>query len=288
MNNRPFHEVRRRPFDAFQLALFFPGLGQVYSGRLKRGLVVAVAEWLAESMLAVPLWQNFHVFLVGMILIAGVPLFGILDAIILARKTKRMILQRFNRWYVYAIWIVVSYALLFTLWTFVKSSRYQTYRQPTGSMEPTILPGELMMGDKGYYRSHPIFPGDVIVVRFKRDPAFVYIRRCIALPGQVVQFRDRILNVDGKTWVLRGYSLGKRIPIQPIEFHDPNIVPPGAGNSDNYGPVTVPANTVFVVADDIANGLDSRQWGFVDQSDIVGKALYIYFSPQLERWGTPF
>jgi len=288
MTDHPTQEKLRKPFDAFQLAFIFPGLGQVYNGRLKRGIAVAIALWVSMMTLALPWWSHFYGFVISLMLIVGAMLFGILDAILLAVRTRRQTLHSYNRWYVYAIWMVVSYALLFSIWTLIKSSRYQSYQQPTSSMEPSIIPGDVLIADREYYRSQSVHPGDIMVVRFSRDSSHSYIRRCVALPGQVVQFRDRNLIVDGKTWALSGYSLGREIHIQPAEYHDPNIMPPGAGNSDNYGPVTVPPSAVFVVADNVANGLDSRQWGFVDFNNIVGKALYVSFSPQIGRWGTYF
>ena len=71
-------------------------------------------------------------------------------------------------------------------------------------------------------------------------------------------------------------------------MRDKDIYPSGAGNRDNYGPVVVPENSYFFLGDNRENANDSRFWGYVGREEIVGKALYIYWSKEKSRIGLKF
>jgi signal peptidase I len=234
------------------------------------------------------IFASYSGFVVGVLLIVVIFSFALVDAVILAIRSKRITLGALNKWYVYALVVISSFVLVQVVFWFAKSSAYQSYNQPTISMEPTLLAGETVIADHDYYKAHALANGEVVVVSFNREPGVSYIRRCIAGEGQVVQLRNRIAFVDGKQWVAPGFNLGSQIAIQPEALSAPDVSPFGAGNADNYGPVTVPQGTVFVLADNIAASRDSRHWGFVDRSHVKGKVLYVSFPSTFARLGTVF
>jgi len=141
----------------------------------------------------------------------------------------------------------------------VKTYVAQAFQIPTGSMEPTIMIGDRVIVDKLFIHPSELRQGDVIVFR---PPAGVsptgipLIKRVIGLPRDTVLIRSGIVYVNGK-------------PLQ-----EPYIM---AKPDYDYGPVTVPANKLFMMGDNRNNSFDSRNWGFEDFSGVVGKAEWIYW-----------
>lgn len=168
------------------------------------------------------------------------------------------------------------YALLIAL--LVKYSVIEAYNVPTGSMEDTILIGDFLLANKFIYNiripligvrlpglRHPE-PGDVVVFKWPGDRSTNYVKRCIAVGGQVVTVRDKKVYVDGK-------------PFQeyPHMKHTDSRIVPGR---DDFGPYTVPEGSYFMMGDNRDDSYDSRFWGPVENELVLGKALVIHWS-----WG---
>jgi signal peptidase I len=156
---------------------------------------------------------------------------------------------------------------------FVRAFFVQAYKIPSGSMEPTLLVGDhllvlkcaygIMIPLVGKYLVEYSSPkrGDIIVFVYPRDPKKDFIKRVMALPGERVQIIGRTIYINGK-------------PIRdPWGVWSENDLLRG-----NFGPVTVPQGHYFVLGDNRDNSMDSRYWGFVPKSNILGKALIIYWS----------
>jgi signal peptidase I len=73
----------------------------------------------------------------------------------------------------------------------------EAHAVPTGSMIPTIIPHEYLLAEKISYRFYDPQPGDVVVFKYPVDGRTDYVKRCIAIEGQTVEFRDRVLYIDG-------------------------------------------------------------------------------------------
>ena len=184
--------------------------------------------------------------------------------------------------------VVMALVLALFLRTFV----IQAFRIPTGSMEDTLLVGDFILVDKITYGAQVDLgitkgrlpglrkprTGDVVVFRYPLDPTKDFIKRLIAGPGQEVEIRDRQIFVDGEP--LPEPSDAKHI--------DPRILPPTWSNRDNYGPVIVPEDHYFFMGDNRENSKDSREWGFVPEENIRGRATMIYLSwnpePSIPWW----
>lgn len=68
-------------------------------------------------------------------------------------------------------------------------------------------------------------------------------------------------------------------------YVDSFILPGSLQPRDNFGPVTVPPSSLFVMGDNRDQSYDSRFWGFVDLKDVLGKAIVIYWSWDRENRG---
>ena len=187
---------------------------------------------------------------------------------------------------------------------FIRLLVVEAFRIPTGSMEDTMLVGDFLLVNKFIYgiRSPdwigipftkagffiPFFriksfreprQGDIVVFRFPQDKNLSYIKRCVATEGQTVEIREKNVYVDG---VLFQNPPNSKFSTRtyPVSFIDNKVVPKQIEmrNRDNYGPVTVPEEHLFVMGDNRDNSSDSRFWGFLDRDLIIGKALIIYFS----------
>jgi signal peptidase I len=162
----------------------------------------------------------------------------------------------------------------------------QAYQIPTGSMERTLLVGDFLFinkmlygpeidielgGKKLFYHRFPGFrkpaPGDIIVFRYPENPKQDFIKRCVAVEGQTVMIRDKVLYVDGVRQT------------EPYAIHiDPRVFDGRTTQRDNFGPITVPAGHIFMMGDNRDNSHDSRFWGPLPVSLVKGRAFVRYFS----------
>ncbi len=173
---------------------------------------------------------------------------------------------------------------------FIRTFVVQAFKIPSGSMEPTlqigdhILVNKFIYGVKIPYLRKTIIPvsepdrGDIIVFRYPEDPDKDFIKRVIAVPGDTVEIRSKIIYVDGAAVK------------NDVGVHTDSRVLSGAINHrDNLKPLTVPAGSYFVMGDNRDNSYDSRFWGFVEERSIKGKAFIIYWSWDSDafgvRWG---
>lgn len=188
--------------------------------------------------------------------------------------------------------VVLAVAIAVVFRTFV----VQLYGIPSRSMVPTILVGDYVLVTKLSFGIKNPFGGwvaswdepergEVIVfssVEEKDRPLFRrtnLIKRVIAVGGDEVAVRGGRVFVNG----------------EPID--DPWRAPPGPHDMvRNYGPATVPEHAFFVMGDNRNASRDSRYWGFVPMTHVIGKARFIYysaeegslFSPRWDRIGNTF
>ena len=181
---------------------------------------------------------------------------------------------------------IEAIALAVILALFIRTFVVQAFKIPSGSMKQTLLIGDHILVNKFIYGvklpmiGKTMIPvsepkrGDIIVFKFPEDPSKDFIKRVVALPGDVVEIQDKDVWINGKQ------------VNHPFGYHtDPVVIPGGNQPRDNFGPVTIPKGSLFVLGDNRDHSYDSRFWGYVDLKAVKGKAFIIYWSWNKEDFG---
>ena len=184
---------------------------------------------------------------------------------------------------VHAVSAVREFAEIIVLALFIalifKTLVIQTYKIPSESMTPTLYPGDQILVSKCSYGipipfsdiSVPGFRtphrGDVVVFKFPLDHRVHYIKRLVGLPGDTIEIKNKVLYVNGEEYV-----------VAEAQFIDPMVMPGAVSRRDNYGPITVPPGALFMMGDNRDNSNDSRFWGLVDEDELIGRTVMIYWS----------
>jgi signal peptidase I len=151
--------------------------------------------------------------------------------------------------------LLVAVVLAFIIHTFIM----QNFRIPSGSMIPTLQIQDYIFASKLSYRFNEPKRGDIVVFKYPKDTTRFFVKRLIAVGGESVALKNSKLYIDGRQVAEDYLPEGLRFP--------------------DYGPVTVPEGNYFMMGDNRNNSSDSRDWGFVTESLIVGKEIFIYWPP---------
>lgn len=145
---------------------------------------------------------------------------------------------------------------------------------PTASMEGTILVGDHLFMDKLLYGPEiplvhwrlpvlkTIHRGDIIVFRYPKNVSETFLKRVTALGGDRLEIKNGVLYVNSQ-------------PVQePYAVHHAPVHNP----LESWGPTVVPEGKLFVMGDNRDNSSDSRDWGFVPLSNVIGEPMFVYWS----------
>jgi len=174
-------------------------------------------------------------------------------------------------------------ALIFAL--FARTWMVQAFKIPTGSMEENLLVGDHILVNKFVYGpaldrlertllpERPIRRGDIVVFKYPEDPSRDFIKRCVGLPGDEVDLRDKVLYINSRR-VEEPYTYFT----DPTTYPESPFVPEHYRDRDNFGPFVVPPGQYFCMGDNRDNSHDSRFWGTVPATYVRGRALLVYWS----------
>lgn len=173
--------------------------------------------------------------------------------------------------------VVTAVILALIIRTFV----VQPFKIPTGSMEPTLIPGDRILVLRYAYglripftykriaKFHAPETGDIVVFNYPEEPMRDFIKRCVGKPGDSIELRN------GQIYLNTGPL--KTDPFNRIYYYN-------RGPYGREGEVLcVPQDNYFVLGDNSASSKDSRYWGYVNDKYLIGKALLIYWPPNRIR-----
>lgn len=192
---------------------------------------------------------------------------------------------------------------------FIVTFIVQPFRIPSGSMEPTLKVGDFLLVDKQSYAPSGEFDrlllpparvrrGDLVVFHYPVNPGMHLVKRVVGLPGDWIRMRGGRVLVNGQE-LEEPYAFYS--PSRPNGFRDdfPSLLEADPNvdlrwwiylrRSMKDGEVRVPPNEFFVLGDNRNDSEDSRYWGFVPRSALVGRPLLVYFTlpPAEELQGEP-
>lgn len=212
-----------------------------------------------------------------------------------------------------------SLAVAFLIFLVLRTFLVQTFVITSGSMEDTLLVGDFLVISRAAYGAQ--IPGtghrlpgyqdfgrrEVIVFEPPHDPEIDVVKRIVGLPGDTVAMRDKVLFINGEPQTepyVRHSDPEGEVRDAWMDWQLPFLVPGARPDGfrptrDEWGPVVVPRNKLLMLGDNRDDSIDSRYWGFLDQSEVKGRAHWIYFSYDAEslkpfpwlldvRWGRIF
>ena len=209
-----------------------------------------------------------------------------------------------------AIKEIKSISIILFVVLFFRSVFFEPFRIPSGSMIPTLMIGDFILVNKMAYGfkvpfsdffSDPIYitqkenpkRGDIIVFKYPKDTSINYIKRVIALPGDTIEIKNKIVYINDqplKTEEVPGAEIMKDMD-DKFKGYNLKFYKAQTGehthilqqDSDNYYKVdhekeTIPPDMFFVMGDNRDFSYDSRFWKFVPHKYIKGRAILVWFS----------
>ena len=291
---------KRHIWLAVLLSLILPGLGQVYCGRLKRGLVLNFLNILPLPIIiglfSLSNSPSLMHIVIALILAGGmVQLTAIIDSVFLAKRSTGYQLKDYNCLAVYILLILIVTGGSIGSALYIRDQGLEAFRVPTGSCYPTIVPNDRILVNKNAYNRIDPQRGDLVVHICPSDRHLNYIKRIVAVAGDTVEIKDGQLYVNSQKLLRRKLPESTldniRISIegQPLEgevFEETNgnvkyniilAESPHDTTTGDFEIITVPEHHCFVLGDNRNLSRDSRDFGPIPLGTIKGRADYIYW-----------
>ena len=186
----------KKGWKALVLNLIVPGLGQVYARDFKKGIIFYILFFVIVFSLRF-ISYNFILFLSALSLIVGYYLYLLINGYNSVQKGKEYEHQRLDKWYSYIAIIFVHIAISNSIprKTLNELTPINFANIPTPAMDPTLQVGDIL----AYKKTAIINRSDVVIFKYPKDIKTLYIKRCVGLPGDNLQIKNRIVFINGDT-----------------------------------------------------------------------------------------
>lgn len=177
----------------------------------------------------------------------------------------------------------------------LRSFLFEPFQIPSGSMLPTLKIGDFILVNKFDYGLRlPVLGqkivefgepnrGDVMVFKYPEDTRINFIKRVVGVSGDTVEYRNKVVYVNGEAQTLTVVEPDGVVMMPALTEEASETL----GDREhriwrrmtqgrNFGPIQIPVGQYFVMGDNRDNSNDSRVWGFVDDSLIVGRAFAVW------------
>ena len=297
MNSKRNKIKRRNPILAFFLALFFPGLGQVYNGQIKKGFLFLLITFTLPLFLG---FTRIGIFFIGFLLIILIDfifkIYVIYDAVKNAKKLKNYILKPYNSWHYYLI-IIIGIVTITWFYDYNTIVGVKSYSIPTTSNEPTIKVGDKVIGDlKAYNHTKPNY-GDIVIFQ-KKDSLNPWIYRIVGLPNDKLKIENNFLIINEKKCKTSFIKETKCDFYEVNEYEEelPNglkhriytFKKPFEENKNSITEIKIPAKCYFLIGDNRDNAMDSRYIGIIKEEEILAKVVFGYWGKTNDRINIDF
>ncbi len=235
---------------------------------------------------------DFPLILTVAVIITGV--IALIDILFFAKKRTAQQKPNFIFEYSRSLFPVLLIVLV------IRSFIIQPFRVPTGSLEPTVMPGDFIAVNQFAYGlrlpvlNTKIIPvgepktGDIVVFRWPVDTRIDFVKRVIGVPGDRISYRNKVLFVNGKEAMQT--LVGQSVDVEPngnvsVQEYEENLngvkhdilINPNGGETQDFD-VLVPPGRYFMMGDNRDNSADSRDWGFVPEENLIGKGFLIWIA----------
>ena len=253
------------------LSGLLPGTGHLHLNERKSGLVHLA---VFVSFLALAIYLRFAGSYPGYIVCLVVPTaFCIFSSANAIRRAHQRSALNWRWWLTGFVAALLAQFIYFS--AEVRGAGFAVFGVPSLSMQPAIAKDDVIMVDRRAFQSKKPARGDVIVFKH-HDGSGVelkVVKRVVALPGDYVE----------------GTASSVRINAQALEEKYANYEGLSPVQYQQWGPYQVPQGSYFVVGDHRNISLDSRMpgYGFVRESDLIGRPIYVFQSKSDQRLGIP-
>jgi len=191
-----------------------------------------------------------------------------------------------------------SIVVALVLFVFIRTFLVHTFVIISGSMEETLLVGDLLLVNRASVGSRvpgtsiripgysDLHRGDILVFDPPHEEDMKLVKRLMGLPGDTIQMRDKIFYVNGEPLEepYAQHTLDRDDDMHPWMTWQEEYLLPQEGNGsyrptrDNWGPLVIPEDRYFMLGDNRDTSLDSRYWGLLEGWRLEGRAVLVYYS----------